>query len=58
MKGLVEIVNEERPDLVKKTVMICPEGSSPIEKWSDVARIMKPFSLDDFGEVLERICAA
>jgi hypothetical protein len=58
MKGLVEIVNEERPDLVKKTVMICPEESNHIEKWSDVPRILKPFSLDDFGEVLERICAA
>jgi hypothetical protein len=58
MKGFVEIVKEECPDLVKKTVMICPEGSNHVEKWSDIARIVKPFSLDVFGEVLEKICAA
>jgi len=58
MKGFIEIVNEESPDLVKKTVMICPQGSNNTEKWTDIPRIVKPFSLDDFGEVLEKICDA
>ena len=57
MKGFIEIVNEECPALMKKTVMICPEGSDHIDKWSDIPRIDKPFSLDDFGEVLGKICA-
>jgi hypothetical protein len=57
MKGFVEIVNEECPALMKKTIMICPEGSNQIDKWSDIPQIVKPFSLDDFGEVLGKICA-
>jgi hypothetical protein len=57
IKGFIEIVNEECPALMKKTVLICPEGSPPVDKWSDIPRIVKPFSLDDFGEVLGKICA-
>jgi len=57
MKGFIEIVNEECPALMKKTIMICPEKSNHIDKWSDIPRIDKPFSLDDFGEVLGKICA-
>jgi hypothetical protein len=57
MKGFVEIINEECPALIKKTVIICPEGSPLVDKWSDIPRIVKPFSLDDFGEVLGKICA-
>jgi hypothetical protein len=57
MKGFVEIVQEECPALMKKTVMICPEGSNHLDKWSDIPHIHKPFSLDDFGEMLGKICA-
>jgi hypothetical protein len=57
MKGYIEILYEECPALMKKTVMICPEGSEHIEKWGDITRINRPFSLDDFGEVLGKICA-
>jgi hypothetical protein len=57
MKGFVEIINEECPALMKKTIMICPEGSIHVDKWNDIPRIVKPFSLDDFGEVLGKICA-
>ena len=56
-KGFVEIVHEECPALIKKSVMICPEGSNHIEKWGDIPRIAKPFSLDDFGETVGKICA-
>lgn len=56
-KGYIEILHEECPALMKKAVMICPEGSNQIEKWGDILHINRPFSLDAFGEILGKICA-
>ncbi len=63
MKGFMEILSDECPALVKKTVMIGSEGSGGNQseaqrKWNDVPRIMRPFSLDDFGAIVGKICAA
>jgi hypothetical protein len=55
-KGFIDIIGKECPSLLKKAVLICSEHSAALQKWRDIPSIVKPFSLDDFGEILGKIC--
>ena len=58
-KDLIDVLKEEFPDILGKVVMIC-ETASDCKVRRDrlaVPCLVKPFSLDDFGEVVKKICA-
>jgi response regulator of citrate/malate metabolism len=58
-KDLIDVLQEEFPDVLGKVVMIC-ETASECKIRRDrlaVPCLVKPFSLDDFGEVVKKICA-
>jgi hypothetical protein len=54
-KGFLDSIANESPSLLKKTIIICSDQAAIPEKWRDIPCIVKPFSLDAFGEILGKI---
>jgi len=58
-KELIDVLQEEFPDILHKVIMICGTASDCRVRQDrcSIPCLVKPFSLDDFGEIVKKICA-
>jgi response regulator of citrate/malate metabolism len=57
-RELIDALQEEFPEMLRKVIMICGAASDCRIRQDrvPVPCLVKPFSLDDFGEIVKRIC--
>jgi len=53
----INSLKEEFPGIMSKVIMLCGSGCSIHPDQCEIPCLIKPFSLDDFGEIVKKICA-
>ena len=58
-REIIDVLQDEFPDVLGKVIMICGTASDCRIRQDRCAVpcLVKPFSLDDFGEIVKKICA-
>jgi DNA-binding NarL/FixJ family response regulator len=56
-EGNIDLLKNRHPDLLDRTIFMV-SGDRPVpETLGDVKVLSRPFSLDHFGEVVQKVCA-
>jgi DNA-binding response OmpR family regulator len=56
--NILETIAGRFPEVLSRMVLIlaAPEALPPGEPYTNIARVVKPFSLDEFGELAKKAC--
>ncbi|HAJ80444.1 MAG TPA: hypothetical protein DCO75_11815 [Fibrobacteres bacterium] len=53
----INSLKEEFPGIMSKVIMLCGSDCNIHPDQCEIPCLIKPFSLDDFGEIVKKICA-